>query len=164
MLVKRESSPFPSTFPLIIVHGPDLLIRSIWEKKYGKNAKHVLKARKEEEEQQKEKERIKRFGPSDAGWGGGRGGRGGMGGRGGAVGARGGRGGFSGPSGREQSSRPAPGFAPSPAAASSKPPAAGGAGGAGAAHLHPSWEAARLRKAKEAAQASAPKATKITFD
>ena len=43
-------------------------------------------------------------------------------------------------------------------------PGAVSQGSAGGAHLHPSWEAARLRKQKEEALASAPKATKITFD
>ena len=135
---------------------------SIWEKKYGKGAKHVVKAREDEEK----KEREKKWGKSDAGWGGktgqsgelghaGRGGaaRGGLAARGARGGAVAGRGGFTGGRG---------GFAGGAAVSSvsaSVPPAA-----AGGAHLHPSWEAARLRKQKEEALASAPKATKITFD
>lgn len=122
----------------------------IWEKKYGKGAKHVVKAQEEEEQ----KSREKKWGKSDEGWGGsaGRGGAVGRGGRGGSVG---GRGGFA---GRDTAVPPGVAAAAPSAVAPARPVAAKPSGPA----LHPSWEAARLRKQKM--MDAAPAATKITFD
>lgn len=112
----------------------------IWEKKFGKNAKHVIKAKEEE-----------RNGPVGNGWDADRGGR---------VGAGGGRGmgiGIAPAPGRgDFLTRPAPS---APIQIAGRPPTSK----RGQEHgLHPSWEAAKLRKAKEIA--SAPKATRIVFD
>ncbi|WVQ94448.1 hypothetical protein IAU59_001527 [Kwoniella sp. CBS 9459] len=117
--------------------------QAIWEKKYGKNAKHVVKARTEEETKSAHKaqrEFDKRGKPE------------GMKGRDGGWGNRSGR----------------PTFGPGPAAA--------GGAGSGAPrpkaqeeqkkNLHPSWEAARLRKQKMGAVPApgAAKPNKIVFD
>lgn len=137
-LVKRESCFYSSH--LLIGSVKTRSDDRIWEKKYGKNAKHVVKAR----EAEKTKEREKKFGPSDKGWG-------------------------SKP--RPEAStpqtdakadnavRPKSFTSSQPAAQSEKPVPTPKAEGA----LHPSWEAARLRKQK-AMGVGAPKPQKIVFD
>ncbi|WVQ83586.1 hypothetical protein IAT38_005727 [Cryptococcus sp. DSM 104549] len=119
--------------------------QAIWEKKYGKNAKHVVKQREEDEKAPKKV--AGKMMSRDAGWGAKAGDapapRAGA----GAGGASGGRGGYAG--------RPAaphqPVAAPAPAS------------GDKAKALHPSWEAARLRKEKMSA-VQAAKPNKIVFD
>lgn len=104
--------------------------------KYGKNAKHVQKAREEAEKKMRGPQGQKR----DSGWG-----------------ARSGEGGTA----------PAPVSAPvraAPSRAGPPAPAAAAPASKPDEHLHPSWEAARLRKQKEMAIKNAPKATKIVFD
>lgn len=127
---------------------------SIWEKKYGKNAKHIVKQREEERKKAAKKEGSQRSGgfvpPSrDSGY---------------------------------KTYKPAPDSAPvlakpggsfgSSAPARTPSAAAGGPGGAGAGSAadekkgknHPSWEAARRRKEAEQKLKNAPKPTKIVFD
>lgn len=151
------------------------LTNSIWEKKYGSHANHVKKAT-ETETQAIEKTNIasaygNRAGPVDpaiaaaaapsarGGVGAGRGGRGG--GRGGGFADRGGH------------DRPVPSYTRSLPPSISAPAGMGmgTAGGMASSsgkpsdkNLHPSWEAAKLRKQKEMGAGAAPKATKIVFD
>ncbi|KAL1410229.1 putative ATP-dependent helicase IRC3 [Vanrija albida] len=109
--------------------------QAIWEKKYGKGANHVVKQREEEEKRKRGPQGQKR----DSGWGGR-----------GAAGAGPGAAGVAPAPAAPSAARPAVPAAPKPAAA--KPDEKS---------LHPSWEAARLRKQREAQGA---KATKIVFD
>lgn len=119
----------------------------IWEKKFGKNAKHVKKARDEEREEARKKaeRKAKREeklafrakltgGQEDRGWAG----------------------------------RPGASHAASSRGAPPHVPIAQSAQAAGEKQaLHPSWQAARLRRMKEAGTApgsEAAKATKIVFD
>ncbi|TXT11059.1 hypothetical protein VHUM_01810 [Vanrija humicola] len=99
--------------------------QAIWEKKYGKGANHVVKAREEEEKRKRGPQGQKR----DSGWG-------------------------------QRAPAPAAPSAARPAAPASAP-APAPAGKPSEKTLHPSWEAARLRKQREAVGA---KATKIVFD
>ncbi len=93
----------------------------IWEKKYGKGAKHVIKAREEEEKRMRGPQGQRR----DQGWG------------------------------QRREAAPAPAAKPAAAPrAEAKPQKEA---------LHPSWEAARQRKARMEAK-DAPKATKIVFN
>lgn len=92
---------------------------SIWEKKYGKGAKHVVKAREEAEKKVRGPQGQKR----DQGWG-----------------------------GQRSDAAPAPATKPAPRRAEAQQ-----------ASLHPSWEAAKLRKQRAVAK-DAPKPTKIVFD
>ncbi|WVF66839.1 hypothetical protein IAT40_001581 [Kwoniella sp. CBS 6097] len=130
--------------------------QAIWEKKYGKNAKHVVKARTEDEAKQARKsqrEFDKRGKPEgmngrDAGWG-----------------KR------SGPSDRPSVAATAGASRPSFSASSASAGAGAGAGRPKVQeeqkkNLHPSWEAARLRKQKMGAvpAAGAAKPNKIVFD
>ncbi|WVW79911.1 hypothetical protein I302_101881 [Kwoniella bestiolae CBS 10118] len=111
--------------------------QAIWEKKYGKGAKHVVKAKADEEAYQAAKAKRdaeKRGRPDhmkgrDSGWGA----------RGGAA------------------------AAPVPVNNTSTSSATGG-GKEEKKNLHPSWEAARLRKQKMGGVPGAPKANKIVFD
>lgn len=107
----------------------------IWEKKYGKGAKHVVKAKEEAEKKMRGPQGQRR----DQGWG------------------------------QRRDGEEAP--AAAPPAAKSRPAAARSAPAPAAqaksdASLHPSWEAARLRKQREmgGAGGAAPKPTKIVFD
>ncbi|GMK54616.1 hypothetical protein CspeluHIS016_0112020 [Cutaneotrichosporon spelunceum] len=95
--------------------------QAIWEKKYGKGAKHVVKAREEAEKKMRGPQGQRR----DQGWG-----------------------------QRVVEPEPSAAAKPAPRAAAPKPQAEA---------LHPSWEAARLRKQRAVAP-DAPKATKIVFD
>ncbi|BEJ12148.1 hypothetical protein CspHIS471_0206080 [Cutaneotrichosporon sp. HIS471] len=95
--------------------------QAIWEKKYGKGAKHVVKAQEEEEKKKRGPQGQRR----DQGWG-----------------------------GRDSEAQTAHAAKPAPRTAAPKPQAES---------LHPSWEAARLRK-QGAVDKDAPKATKIVFD
>jgi hypothetical protein len=155
---------------------------SIWEKKYGRGAKHIVKSREEEQALADAKNRARGGG---SGWGARGGGRGGaMSASHGAEGApvpvegavrgrggfRGGRGGFAGRGGYTGSSASVndapPATRPAPAA---RAPVAGAFGKPTEdKSVHPSWEAARLRKQKEMAMAiPAPGTTtakKIVFD
>lgn len=125
------------------------LIGRIWEKKYGKGAKHVVKAREEEKTKQMSKSRsganAEGMGPAQRTWGG--------------KPAPGGSG-----------VRSAPPAASGGAATTGRPAAAGPTGGdaapAGGAKMHPSWEAARLRKQKEGVvpPPGAVQGQKIVFD
>ncbi|OCF45051.1 hypothetical protein I317_01102 [Kwoniella heveanensis CBS 569] len=133
--------------------------QAIWEKKYGKNAKHVVKARQEEETKQAHKAQRqfdKRGKPEgmkgrDAGWGNRSNGNGG-------------------PIADAETPPSFGAHALAPTAAAG--PAATGVGGRPRPqeeqkkNLHPSWEAARLRKQKMAAvsPAGAAKPNKIVFD
>lgn len=124
---------------------------SIWEKKYGKGAKHIVKAR-EEAKQTDEAKRARQekkwanqagfMGPSK--W----------------KAAAGGAGGDA-----PQQASPVP-SARALAAARPPPVARGPPPKPKEANLHPSWEAARLRRQKElqGAPANGPKPTKIVFD
>lgn len=145
--VRRKSSQHPS-------QRVYRLTDRIWEKKYGKGAKHVVKAREEEKAKQMGKSRsganAEGMGTAQRTWGG--------------KPASGGAGARSGP--------PAPfgGAAPvgRPTTAGSGPaaPAGGDGTAAGGAKMHPSWEAARQRKKKEGAvpPAGAIQGQKIVFD
>ncbi|ODN80731.1 hypothetical protein L202_02892 [Cryptococcus amylolentus CBS 6039] len=110
--------------------------QAIWEKKYGKGAKHVVRQREEEkiEEEKARKRAADRARPRDSGWGN----------KGGASG----------------SAAPAPVSAAPRAAPSAAAPQAQ----AGGQNLHPSWEAAKLRKQKMEAVAAAKPSQKIVFD
>ncbi|ORY29535.1 Bud-site selection protein [Naematelia encephala] len=133
--------------------------QAIWEKKYGRGAKHVVKAR-ETELQQGMNDHGHGHGHAQWGTDGGtRGERGGRGGRGRGMdrgwGTRGGgisgRGGFG--STGQTDSQPTSTVTRQPQSYSQPKTSTS---------LHPSWEAARLRKQKE--MAAAPQATKIVFD
>ncbi|WWC99076.1 hypothetical protein V866_005970 [Kwoniella sp. B9012] len=117
--------------------------QAIWEKKYGKGAKHVVKAKADEEAYQAAKakrEADKRGRPEhmkgrDSGWG-----------------ARSGQPSISNGSASVPKSTVVPQQHQQPPREEKK-------------NLHPSWEAARLRKQKMGAvPADAPKANKIVFD
>lgn len=137
--------------------------QAIWEKKFGRGAKHLVKRAVEGQdggggdeqkgrgygygESRGESERGRgRFGIRGSGRGRGDVERG----RGGFVGA--GRGTF-----RETPTAPLP---------MASPTVSSGGGGGGGKNLHPSWEAARLRKQKESGMGpvGTAKATKIVFD
>lgn len=138
-------------------HEPEtpLTARSIWEKKYGKNAKHVQKAQQAEQAEKSKMTHSKvrwngesnKIGGQDSGWAE----KGGNASTAPAAPAAGAGARFSGPT--------------SVGASRASGPAAGGAGAG--EKMHPSWEAARLRRQKEmggGAAASAGKPTKIVFD
>jgi len=127
----RQAFVFPSyQRSVVLTRG------RIWEKKFGKNAKHVIKAKEEE-----------RNGPVGNGWGLSRG-------------PRGGAQGVEQAGGREMAPVPiGDGFAPRSAASTARQPPPPDTSKKG---LHPSWEAARIKRAREGA--AAPKATKIVFD
>jgi len=127
----------------------DELIIRIWERKYGKNAKHVKKASEQATEGNIAKAYGNRAGATATA----------------GTGAAGNK-----PPGRPTTStgagagagaRPPSTYTPSarPAFVPPSRPAAPPAAATGP--LHPSWEAARLRKQKES---EGPKATKIVFD
>lgn len=108
---------------------------SIWEKKYGKNAKHVVKAQEEEKRQaQKAREKAEAKGRTrDSGWG-----------------ARSGK---------------AVGPAVNAASHTQKVyPESKQSQTEQKKSLHPSWEAAKLRKQKMGAVQTEVKAQKIVFD
>jgi len=115
----------------------------IWERKYGKNAKHVQKASEQATEGNIANAYGKRAGATAA-----------------PAAAK--------PTGRPSTgarppptgARPAATFTPSARPAYTPAPRAAAPAAATEA-LHPSWEAARLRKQREA---EGPKATKIVFD
>ncbi|WVQ73822.1 hypothetical protein IAR50_003403 [Cryptococcus sp. DSM 104548] len=110
--------------------------QAIWEKKYGKGAKHVVRQREEEkiEEEKARKRAADRARPRDSGWGS----------KGGALG-----------NAAPTSVAPTPRAAPSAGAPQAQ---------AGGQSLHPSWEAAKLRKQKMEAVAAANPSQKIVFD
>ncbi|KJE02428.1 hypothetical protein I311_03825 [Cryptococcus gattii NT-10] len=117
--------------------------QAIWEKKYGKNAKHVVKAQEEEKCQaQKAKEKAEAKGRTrDSGWG-----------------ARSGK-----------AVGPAVNAASASAAAAASHtqklyPESKQSQTEQKKSLHPSWEAAKLRKQKMGAVQSEVKAQKIVFD
>ncbi|KIR58126.1 hypothetical protein I314_06091 [Cryptococcus bacillisporus CA1873] len=117
--------------------------QAIWEKKYGKNAKHVVKAQEEEKRQvQKAREKAEVKGRTrDSGWG-----------------ARSGK--AVGPAVNAAS-------APTAAAASHTQklyPESKQSQTEQKKSLHPSWEAAKLRKQKMGAVQTEVKAQKIVFD
>jgi hypothetical protein len=123
-------------------HENKQLMDRIWERKYGKNAKHVQKA----SEQATEGNIAKAYGNRGAATA--------------SAPTTGGK-----PTGRPSpttGARPASTFTPSarPAYTPAARPAPAAPKPATEA-LHPSWEAARLRKQREA---EGPKATKIVFD
>ncbi|WRT65482.1 uncharacterized protein IL334_002425 [Kwoniella shivajii] len=133
--------------------------QAIWEKKFGKGAKHVVKAREDEDSYQASKakrEAEKRGKPigmhgRDGGWGP--------------------RTGSTATTTTTATATANPKSAPPQSAARVNPPSRYTAPSSAAPpkeeqkNLHPSWEAARLRKQKmEAIPANAPKASKIVFD
>lgn len=120
-----------------------MLFGSIWEKKYGKNAKHVVKAQEEEKRQaQKAREKAEAKGRTrDSGWG-----------------ARSGK-----------AVGPAVNAASAPTAAAALHtqkvyPESKQSQTEQKKSLHPSWEAAKLRKQKMGAVQTEVKAQKIVFD
>ncbi|KAK8861364.1 hypothetical protein IAR55_002183 [Kwoniella newhampshirensis] len=130
--------------------------QAIWEKKYGKGAKHVVKARQEEQEQARksqEKAEVRARG-RDSGWGA--------------------RAGTTSLGATASASRPAPphlatsNSTPTPMSTSAPAPARApySAPAQDKAAMHPSWEAARLRKQKMAMvpPVDGPKPNKIIFD
>ncbi|KIR96411.1 hypothetical protein L804_06246 [Cryptococcus deuterogattii 2001/935-1] len=117
--------------------------QAIWEKKYGKNAKHVVKAQEEEKRQaQKAREKAEAKGRTrDSGWG-----------------ARSGK-----------AVGPAVNAASAPTAAAALHtqkvyPESKQSQTEQKKSLHPSWEAAKLRKQKMGAVQTEVKAQKIVFD
>lgn len=133
--------------------GTDADVTRIWEKKYGKNAKHVVKSREADNVAQAENNIKNAYGKRAAA----------VGGESATPAAAGGRT-VGRPAATAAAVRPTTTYTPksAPAAVSASAPAPVSAPAAGGGQgLHPSWEAARRKKAMLAA---APAAQKIVFD
>lgn len=131
--------------------GTDADVTRIWEKKYGKNAKHVVKSREADNVAQAENNIKNAYGKRAAA----------VGGESATPVAAGGRTvGKPAPTAVRPTTTYTPKPAPAAVSASVSAPALAPAAGGGQG-LHPSWEAARRKKAMLAA---APAARKIVFD